>query len=59
MTDGYVRILSQRREYEQGAADESKITWDHHSMLMTTKTSVTHLLHALITKRNGWSNGNK
>ena len=34
-TDGYVPILSQRREY-RGVANESKITWDRYSMLMTT-----------------------
>ena len=42
-----------------GAADESKITWDRHSMSMTTWTSVTHLLCALMMKSNEWSNGNK
>ena len=47
--NGYVPILSQRREY-RGVVDESKITWDHYSMLMTTQTNVTHLLRALMMK---------
>ena len=34
-TDGYV-IKSQKREYKQGAANESKITWDRYSMSMMT-----------------------
>ena len=39
--------------------DESKITRDRHSMSMTIQTSVTHLLHALMIKNNGQSNGNE
>ena len=57
-TDGYV-IKSQKREYKQGAANESKITWDRYSKSMMTWTSVTHLLRALMMKSNGRSNGNK
>ena len=36
-----------------GAIDESKITQDRHSMPITTQTSITHLLHALMIKTKG------
>jgi len=59
MTNSYVLISSHRRGYEQGAADESENKLGTSFPIMTTKLDVTHLLHALMMKRNGRSNGNK
>lgn len=40
-------------------ADESENKLGSSFPIMTTKSDVIHLLHALMMKRNGRSNGNK
>ena len=46
-------------DMNRGAANESKIRQDHHSMSMTTQTNDKHLLHGLMIKSNGQSNDNE
>ena len=58
-TNNYVLISSQGQEYKQGQLMSQKINMGLSFSLMTIKASVTHLLCALMMKRNRQSNGSK
>ena len=58
-TNSYVLISSHRQEYKQGQQMSQKINMGLSFSLMTIIASVTHLLRALMMKRNRQSNGNK